>query len=112
MELDCDISIDYLPGKDHIAGPSTSFAAPIVNDISSNLLMEASKATPPDIKDALSACFPAMRMALTQTERTPVISINNGNPSIALDLTILIAPQQKTPNDAASHQRGVMLDGR
>jgi len=43
----------YLPDSEHIAGPGTSFAAPIVSGIASNLLEKAPEATPDDIKNVI-----------------------------------------------------------
>ncbi len=43
----------YLPDSEHIAGPGTSFAAPIVSGIAANLREEAPGATPADIKNAI-----------------------------------------------------------
>ncbi|MGV8121062.1 MAG: S8 family serine peptidase [Candidatus Xenobiia bacterium LiM19] len=43
----------YLPDSEHIAGPGTSFAAPIISGIAANLREEAPGANPDDIKNVI-----------------------------------------------------------
>jgi subtilisin family serine protease len=43
----------FLPDKDHLAGPGTSFAAPIITGIGADLQEKAPAAGPTDIKEAL-----------------------------------------------------------
>jgi subtilisin family serine protease len=43
----------YLPDSEHIAGPGTSFAAPIVSGIAANLREKSPNASPDDVKEAI-----------------------------------------------------------